>query len=132
MLPSAKVVVAGLVPAIHVFLLRNPQQERRCRHKAGHDETNFQYAPVLSASLLVCTRPRLFSILPSTIAKSLRSCAERQERICCSLRFSRGISRNGTNLNRSSLEPLPDAFSSRRPVAPWPENAFGKNRSNLS
>src|SRR2546430_16322190 len=92
MLPPANVVVAGLVPAIHVFLLRNPQQERRCRHKAGHDETNFQYAPVLSASLLVCTRPRLFSILPSTIAKSLRSCAERQERICCSLRFSRGIS----------------------------------------
>jgi hypothetical protein len=42
------------------------------------------------------------------------------------------FSRNGTNLNRSSLEPLVDALSARQPVGAWPENAFGKNRSNLS
>src|SRR5882724_11068693 len=45
----------------------------------------FQYASILLASLLVCTRLRLFSILPSISAKSLRSRAERHDRMTCSL-----------------------------------------------
>jgi hypothetical protein len=31
--------MAGLVPAIHVLLLR-PQKDVDARHKAGHDEIN--------------------------------------------------------------------------------------------
>ncbi len=30
--------MAGLVPAIHVFLLRRSKQDVDARHKAGHDE----------------------------------------------------------------------------------------------
>src|SRR5882757_8372119 len=53
--------------------------------------TRFQYASILLASWLVCTRLRLFSILPSISAKSLRSRAERHDRMTCSLRSRRGI-----------------------------------------
>ncbi len=51
-----------------------------------------QYASFSSASSLVWTRSRLCSILPSSAAKSLRSCADRHDRISCSLRNRRGIS----------------------------------------
>ena len=51
-----------------------------------------QYASFASASSLVCTRSRLSSILPSSAANSLRSCADRHDRISCSLRSRRGIS----------------------------------------
>jgi hypothetical protein len=33
-----RIVMAGLVPAIHVFLRRNEDVD--ARHKAGHDERN--------------------------------------------------------------------------------------------
>ena len=45
-----------------------------------------------SASLLVCTRPRLCSILPSIAPGPFARCAERHDRISCSRRNSRGIS----------------------------------------
>src|SRR6266404_7270677 len=101
---GAKLVMAGLVPAIHVLLHRQKRktwmpgiadkftQSAQSRLLWPGMPKKHQYAPVLLASLLVCTRPRLFSILPSSAAKSFRSCAERQDRISCSLRSRRGIS----------------------------------------
>src|SRR5258707_15358852 len=79
----------GLVPGIHVFLPCS--QDVDGRDKPGHDE-DIQYASVLLACLLVSTRSRLFSILPSASAKLSRSCAVRQDMISRSFLSNRGIS----------------------------------------
>src|SRR4051794_20883071 len=61
-----KLVMAGpyTCPGHPRLASATKEKDVDARHKAGHDE-KYQYPPVLLASLLVCTRSRLFSILPS-------------------------------------------------------------------